>query len=57
MYGINMETMHMISRIDVELKRKAMYNPNLKNSSMMRWERRDSRKYTKQLKKKILEEA
>lgn len=52
-----METMHMISRIDVELKRKAMYNPNLKNSSMMRWERRDSRKYTKQLKKKILEEA
>lgn len=54
MYGIGLNTMHKISKIDAVLKQKAMYDPSLKKSSVMRWKRRDERKCMKQLKKRIM---
>ena len=50
MYGIGLNTMH---KIDAALKQKAMYDPCLKKSSVMRWKRRDERKNMKSLKNKL----
>lgn len=53
MYGIGLNTMHKISKIDAALKQKAMYDPSLKKTSVMRWKRRDERKNMKSLKNKL----
>ena len=43
MYGIGLNTMHKINKIDAALKQKAMYDPCLKKSSVMRWNSRTHR--------------
>lgn len=53
MYGIGLNTMHKINKIDAALKQKAMYDPCLKKSSVMRWKRCDERKNMKSLKNKL----
>lgn len=57
MYGISIETMHMINRIDAETRRRALYNPELRKSSVIYREQRDEKKQIEEWKKRILDEA
>lgn len=56
MYGISMATMHMINRMNVEIERKALYNPELRKSVVMRMKQREEKKQLEELKRRILEE-
>ena len=56
MYGISMATMHMINRMNAEIERKALYNPELRKSAVMRMKQREEKKQLEELKRRILEE-
>lgn len=56
MYGISMATMHMINRMNAEIERKALYNPELRKSVVMRMKQREEKKQLEELKRRILEE-
>lgn len=56
MYGLSMQTMHMINRMNAEIERKALYNPELRKSVVMRMKQREEKKQLEELKRRILEE-
>lgn len=56
MYGLSMQTMHMINRMNAEIERKAVYNPELRQSVVMHKKRQDEKKQLEELKRRILEE-
>lgn len=57
MYGVNMETVHMINRMEADARKKAMYYPELRKSAAMARKQRDARKYIDMLKKNVLKEC
>lgn len=57
MYGISMTTMHMINRMNADIERRALYNPELRKSVVMRMKQREEKKQLEELKRRILEES
>ena len=57
MYGISMTTMHMINRMNADIERRAVYNPELRKSVVMRMKQREEKKQLEELKRRILEES
>lgn len=53
MYGISMETMHTINRIDAETKREALYDPKLRKSSVVRLQRKEEKKQIREWRERI----
>lgn len=49
MYGVNMETVHMINRMEADARKKAMYYPELRKSAAMYRKRQNEKKQWKQL--------
>lgn len=57
MYGLSMQTMHMINRMDADIERRAVYNPKLRKSAAMCRKRKDEKKQLEELKRRFIEEA
>ena len=56
MYGLSMQTIHMINRMNAEIERKALYDPELRKSVVMCMKQREKKKQLEELKRRILEE-
>ena len=53
MYGISMETMHMVNRIDAEIRQEALHNPKLRKCSVARLQRKKEKKQIREWRERI----
>lgn len=49
MYGLSMQTIHIINRMDADVERRAIYRPELRKSAAMYRKRQNKKKQWKQL--------
>lgn len=55
MYGISIETIHMVNRMDAETKREALHDPKLRKSSVVRLQRKEEKKQIREWIERISE--
>lgn len=53
MYGLSMQTIHIINRMDADIERRAVYRPELRKSAAMYRKRQNEKKQLEQLYNRI----